>query len=208
MNFIKNTLRKIFKNKKIMGLVGIIILLIVGLTVDFIINRQLNDSIFIEGNSEEKLVGEDGEDSGTDKEKMEEGSDTNIKESASDLNEGETVEESDSNLENALENNLKNESGDLAKNHEDDSIFIYVTGEVQQQGVVILKAGSRITDAIDAAGGITSAANISKINLVFVLEDGMKVNIPNDEDLKNNPDFEYITIGSRRRRYQFFDWKE
>lgn len=206
MNFIKNTLRKIFKNKKIMGLVGIIILLIVGLTVDFIINRQLNDSIFIKGNSEEKLVGEDGEDSGTDKEKMEEGSDTNIKESASDLNEGETLGENDSNLE--VENNLKNESGDLAKNHEDDSIFIYITGEVQKQGVVILKAGSRITDAIDAAGGITSAANISKINLVFVLEDGMKVNIPNDEDLKNNPDFEYITMGSRRRRYQFFDWKE
>ena len=63
-------------------------------------------------------------------------------------------------------------------------------------GVVTLNKGSRITDAITAAGGTTSKANVSKINLVFVLEDGMKVNIPNDNDLKNNPDFEYITVGS------------
>src|SRR5699024_7985168 len=39
-------------------------------------------------------------------------------------------------------------------------------------------------------------ANITKINLVFILEDGMKVNIPSNNQLKDNPDFEYITMGS------------
>lgn len=79
---------------------------------------------------------------------------------------------------------------------ESGKIYVYITGEVNNAGVVILNEGSRISDAIDAAGGITSKANISKVNLVYVLEDGMKVNIPNDNDLKNNPDFEYVTMSS------------
>ena len=62
--------------------------------------------------------------------------------------------------------------------------------------MVILNKGSRIVDAINAAGGTTVKANVSKVNLVFALEDGMKVNIPNNNDLKNNPDFEYITMAS------------
>lgn len=75
-------------------------------------------------------------------------------------------------------------------------IYIYITGEVNVPGVVILNEGSRIVDAINAAGGTTDKANVTKVNLVYVLEDGMKVNIPNDNDLKNNPDFEYITLNS------------
>jgi len=78
----------------------------------------------------------------------------------------------------------------------EEKIFVNITGEVNIPGVVVLNKGSRIVDAINAAGGTTVKANISKVNLVYVLEDGMKVNIPNDNDLKNNPDFEYITMGS------------
>ena len=78
----------------------------------------------------------------------------------------------------------------------EEKIYVYITGEVNAPGVVVLNKGSRIVDAINAAGGTTVKANISKVNLVFVLEDGMKVNIPNNNDLKNNPDFEYITMAS------------
>ena len=77
-----------------------------------------------------------------------------------------------------------------------EKIYVYITGEVNVPGVVILNEGSRIVDAINAAGGTTAKANVSKVNLVYVLEDGMKVNIPNSSDLKNNPDFEYITMNS------------
>jgi len=77
-----------------------------------------------------------------------------------------------------------------------NKIYVYITGEVNVPGVIILNDGSRIVDAINAAGGTTSKANVSKVNLVYILEDGMKVNIPNDNDLKNNPDFEYITLSS------------
>lgn len=81
-------------------------------------------------------------------------------------------------------------------NKDNAKIYVYITGEVNVPGVVILNEGSRIVDAINSAGGTTAKANISKVNLVYVLEDGMKVNIPNDSDLKNNPNFEYITLNS------------
>ena len=58
---------------------------------------------------------------------------------------------------------------------EKTKIYVYVTGEVKVRGVVILDEGSRISDAIEASGGITENADISKINLVYVLSDGMKV---------------------------------
>lgn len=75
-------------------------------------------------------------------------------------------------------------------------IYVYITGEVNVPGVVILNEGGRIIDAINAAGGTTANANISKVNLVYVLKDGMKVNIPNNNELQNNSEFEYITMNS------------
>jgi len=83
-----------------------------------------------------------------------------------------------------------------AGSDEGRKIYVYITGEVNVPGVVVLNENSRIVDAINAAGVTTAKADISKVNLVYVLEDGMKINIPNSSDLKNNPDFEYITMSS------------
>lgn len=94
--------------------------------------------------------------------------------------------------------NLITDDSDVSSVPESDSktIYVYVTGEVNNPGVVTLTDGCRIADAINAAGGTTSNADVSKVNLVFLLEDGMKINIPSGETLKKNPDFEYITTGS------------
>jgi len=94
-----------------------------------------------------------------------------------------------------IEKNEKNENK-LDEQKNQNKIYIYVTGEVNVPGVVILDEGSRIVDAINAAGGTTANANISKVNLVYILEDGMKVNIPNNIELKDSSSFEYITINS------------
>lgn len=85
---------------------------------------------------------------------------------------------------------------DVVTEKAENKIFVYVTGEVNNPGVITLNEGCRIVDAINAAGGTTANANIDKINLVYVLEDGMKINIPNKNELINNPDFEYITKNS------------
>lgn len=100
-------------------------------------------------------------------------------------------ETTDSNEE--IINDSENEENDIET---ENKIFVYITGEVNNPGIVKLSENSRIIDAINSAGGTTNNANISKINLAYVLKDGMKVNIPNKEDLKNNNNFDYITMSS------------
>lgn len=61
----------------------------------------------------------------------------------------------------------------------EEVIIVYITGEVNSQGVIKLASGSRIADAIEKAGGLTDNANIKNINLAYELEDGEKIYIPN-----------------------------
>lgn len=63
-----------------------------------------------------------------------------------------------------------------------EQIVVHVTGSVKSPGIVKLKDGSRIEDAIEAAGGLTENADISKVNLAYVLEDGIKIKIPSSSE--------------------------
>lgn len=77
---------------------------------------------------------------------------------------------------------------------EEDFIVVHITGEVKKPGVVKLKQGSRIEDVISSAGGLTENADITYVNLAYIVEDGVKIKIPsvNEEDIKN----EYIVSDS------------
>lgn len=66
------------------------------------------------------------------------------------------------------ETNIEQEQEDISK------IFIHVTGAVNNEGVVEIKEGSRIADAVEAANGFSEDADISQINLAYQLEDGQK----------------------------------
>ncbi|MEW6577597.1 MAG: SLBB domain-containing protein [Chloroflexota bacterium] len=56
---------------------------------------------------------------------------------------------------------------------------VYVVGEVMQpQSMVALPVGSRVEDAIRAAGGTTDKADLSQVNLSQVLSDGDYVYVP------------------------------
>ena len=57
-------------------------------------------------------------------------------------------------------------------------ITVYVSGKVMQPGLYSLPFGSRVNDAIQAAGGFSEQANSWATNLAKVLEDGEQVNIP------------------------------
>jgi competence protein ComEA len=57
-------------------------------------------------------------------------------------------------------------------------ITVYVSGNVNQEGLYSLPAGSRINDAIQAAGGFSPDANNSSINLAEILTDGQQINVP------------------------------
>lgn len=58
------------------------------------------------------------------------------------------------------------------------SLLVHVAGAVNKPGVVSLPLGSRVFQAIDAAGGATPEAELSGLNLAEVLSDGVKVVVP------------------------------
>ncbi|PRI12292.1 hypothetical protein B4915_04180 [Leucobacter massiliensis] len=62
-------------------------------------------------------------------------------------------------------------------------LLVHVVGEVSLPGVVELPAGSRVADAIEAAGGASDAAVLSAVNLARVLVDGEQLLVPNAEQI-------------------------
>lgn len=57
-------------------------------------------------------------------------------------------------------------------------LFIHVAGTVKSPGVYKLKEGSRVFDAINAAGGYALNADLNALNLATPLTDGEKVYVP------------------------------
>lgn len=55
---------------------------------------------------------------------------------------------------------------------------VHVVGEVARPGVVSLAPGSRVADAVRAAGGTTRHARAERINLAAPLDDGQQVLVP------------------------------
>lgn len=66
------------------------------------------------------------------------------------------------------------------KKEERKEIIVHITGCVVEEGIVKLKEGDRIANAIEKAGGITSDADMSKVNLAYKLKDGQKLYIPSN----------------------------
>ena len=80
------------------------------------------------------------------------------------------------------ENMNTNEENDKEKG----KIIVHITGEVKYAGVVVLKEGDRIVDAIEAAGGETDNADLNKLNLAYIVSDGDKIYVPNkNEEIGN-----------------------
>lgn len=85
------------------------------------------------------------------------------------------------------QNNEENEQAgkDSENNTQEETkkeIVVHITGEVKKEGVVYLEEGSRVVDAIKKAGGETKEADLSQVNLAYVLQDGQKIYIPNKNE--------------------------
>jgi competence protein ComEA len=57
-------------------------------------------------------------------------------------------------------------------------LTVYVTGAVADPGLYQLPPGSRVNDAVVAAGGFTTEADTSYINLAALLQDGVQIRVP------------------------------
>ena len=77
-----------------------------------------------------------------------------------------------------MNENSNEDSTSLNSNETEETVVVHVIGEINNPGVVTLPEGSRIIDAINMAGGKTEEADLSKINLAYIVEDGTQIYIP------------------------------
>ncbi|MBR0426820.1 MAG: helix-hairpin-helix domain-containing protein [Clostridia bacterium] len=93
-----------------------------------------------------------------------------------------------SNSKESTKGNAQSNEKEKNEDEEEEMMAVHVTGEVKNPGVVKVKQGSRIEDIIKAAGGLTENADITDVNLAYVVEDGMKIRIPSNDDEEFNKD--------------------
>lgn len=91
---------------------------------------------------------------------------------------------------NANTENTTNALDTQATTAPSEKIIIYIIGCVKTPGVYELDVDSRVSNAVDAAGGLSETADLTKINLAYKLEDGQKITIPSIND-KTDEDSTY-----------------
>lgn len=57
-------------------------------------------------------------------------------------------------------------------------LYVHVLGAVEKPGLYVLDLDARLVDALAAAGGTTTDADLAAVNLARVLEDGEQVVVP------------------------------
>ena len=92
----------------------------------------------------------------------------NVSESATGMDTGRSVDEV-----------MMTDETEMEQTAAQTEIFVHVCGEVLNPGVYKLPEGSRIVDAVKAAGGLSAEASEESVNLAEVVTDGMQVVIPN-----------------------------
>lgn len=72
-------------------------------------------------------------------------------------------------------------------------LLVHVTGAVAQPGVVSLPPGSRVQDAIQAAGGLTGDAEALALNLSGKVKDGERLHVPKTGEIPVLPAVEPVS---------------
>ena len=65
-----------------------------------------------------------------------------------------------------------------AKSSSTAEVYVDVDGAVARPGVYRLKDGARVSQAIDAAGGLTADADVTGLNRASKITDGQKIYVP------------------------------
>ena len=71
---------------------------------------------------------------------------------------------------------------------EEDCIWVHICGQVREPGVYSFPEGSRVFDAVEAAGGFTDKADCDLVNLAMNLSDEGKIYIPSKEEQNESVD--------------------
>lgn len=74
----------------------------------------------------------------------------------------------------------------IVENAAKKTLFIHVAGEVKRPGVYPVIQGSRVVDAIKAAGGAKTGIELSQVNLARVLVDGEQIYLSKESAAKSS----------------------
>lgn len=77
-----------------------------------------------------------------------------------------------------LEDPVEISRKDVEFEEESSNIVVYITGAVKNPGVIEIPEDSRVLDAVNAAGGVTSDADLESINMAQRVKDGQHVTVP------------------------------
>lgn len=72
----------------------------------------------------------------------------------------------------------QHEPGGVAQSAESPWITVHVSGAVRSPGLVTLPPGGRVAQAVAAAGGALTVADLSALNLAATVDDGDQVMVP------------------------------
>ncbi len=80
------------------------------------------------------------------------------------------------------------------------TVFVHVVGAVGQPGIYELELGSRVADAIQAAGGLTAEAFDASVNLARVLSDGEQVRVLSADQIADSEQSSVISLNQANAR--------
>ena len=84
---------------------------------------------------------------------------------------------------NIQSENLVNTTAEqTSKKSDKKKIIVHVAGQVRDEGIIEIEEGDRVADAVEEAGGLLDDADLSDINLAYILSDGQKIYIPSIYD--------------------------
>ncbi len=93
------------------------------------------------------------------------------------------VKQKEAGKEDTVQEGQGDSENGSGKNAVSGTLSVYVCGAVNIPGVYELPAGSRLYQAIDAAGGMREDADKNYLNLAMELVDGEKLQVPTQEEV-------------------------
>ena len=141
------------------------------------------DGLFLVGESEENISGTEGSTAAEVK------GQTAAEEEAGTASQAEVISAGQENVVLAGQPALADASAGTTDGEfkaADKSCVVHVCGAVNEPGVYIMEAGSRIYQAVEKAGGFSQDADENYLNQADLLSDGMKIYVPTREEVEES----------------------
>lgn len=108
-----------------------------------------------------------------------------------------SVQDDGTSKDNGQDDNSQTDKRSSIAKEKDQDICVHVCGAVVTSGVYRLPSGSRLYEAVLAAGGLREDADDTSLNQASVVEDGQQIYVPTKEEVQNGTFKEVSDEGSK-----------